>query len=256
MSRTSPDSPTVHAPMNRSTTTALGLFLAATCAFAAGPDSFPDPRDSSLAPSQRLEALLDRMRFEHERLATLEAEFVQHKKSVMLLEPSRSSGVFSYAAPNQVRWEYLDPNPISLLITDDEMMIWYRDLERAERAGVGKQSQRILEYMGASASMDKLLRYFSVSLRVPESVLDPYVLRLSPRYERVAKRIQELETWIDSKSFLPLRLRYVEGDGDVTEYEFSNLRINEALPEGRFELDIPESVQVRGVQFDPPGRGH
>jgi outer membrane lipoprotein carrier protein len=241
--------------MKRTTTAALGLFLVAACCFAAEPDSLPDPRDSALAPSQRLEALLDRMRFEHERLATLEADFVQHKHSVMLLEPSRSSGVFSYAAPNKVRWEYLNPNPISLLITDDEMMIWYRDLQRAEKAGVGKQSQRILEYMGASASMDKLLRYFSVSLRMPEDASAPSVLRLSPLYERVAKRIQELETWIDSKSYLPLRLRYVEGDGDVTEYEFSNLRINEVLPEGRFVLDIPDSVQVRAVQFDPPGRG-
>jgi outer membrane lipoprotein-sorting protein len=143
---------------------------------------------------------------------------------------------------------------MSLLISNDEMTIWYRDLERAETASVGRQSQRILEYMGASASMDKLVQYFTVSLRMPETETDPFILRLSPRYERVAKRIRELETWIDSTLFLPLRLRYVEGDGDVTEYRFSNLRVNEGLPEDRFVLEIPGTVEVRAGQFDPQGR--
>lgn len=231
----------------------LFVLLLSTAA-ATGAGGMPDPRDTSLAPSQRLEALLERMRYEHERLDTLESDFVQLKESAMFLEPSESHGVFSYGAPDQIRWEYLEPNPMSLLITNDEMTIWYRDLDRAESASVGRQSQRILEYMGASASMDKLVQYFTVTLRMPDTEDDPFILRLSPRYERVAKRIQELETWIDSKLYLPLRLRYVEGDGDVTEYEFSNLRVNEGLPEDTFILEIPENVEVRTGQFDSQGR--
>ena len=240
--------------MHRKPALFLGLLLLTGFDTVWASDRLADPLDSSLAPSQRLEALLERMRFEHQRLATLEAEFTQLKESALFLEPTTSHGVFSYAAPDRIRWEYLGPDPISLLIANEEMTIWYRDLDRAERAEIGKQSQRILEYMGASASMDKLVQYFSVSLSMPKTASDPFILRLSPRYERVAKRIRELETWIDSRLYLPLRLRYVEGDGDVTEYEFSNMRINEGLPDGRFVLEIPEAVEVRAGQFDPQGR--
>ncbi len=102
--------------MQRSLISTYALLLLANFAVAVGSNDLPDPRDRSLAPSQRLEALLDRMRLEHERLGTLEADFVQLKESAMLLQPSQAHGVFSYEAPDKIRWEYLDPNPISLLI--------------------------------------------------------------------------------------------------------------------------------------------
>jgi len=214
-------------------------------------EGIPDPRDTSLLPSARLAALLDHVRAAHQDLETLEADFLQLKESSMLFEPGRARGVFSYAAPDKVRWEYTDPDPISLLIVADRMTTWYRDLSHAEQAAVGGHSQRILEYMGASASLDRLLEYFSVSLQMPESPTAPFVLRLKPRFERVAKRIRELETWIDSERYVPVRLRYVEGDGDVTEYRFSQLRINQGLPESRFVLEIPDSVDMRVVRLEP-----
>ena len=210
----------------------------------------PDPLDTRLGPAARIDALLGRMRARHDTLATLEAEFVQHKESMMFLEPSVATGVFSYAAPDRVRWEYEAPDPISLLIAGDQMTTWYRDLSRAETTGVGGQSQRILEYMGASTSLDKLLEYFTVALRIPETAAEPFELRLSPRFKRVEKRIRELEISIDSELYLPLRLRFVEGDGDVTEYEFLNLRLNQEIPEDRFVLEIPEQVEVHAVALD------
>ena len=50
--------------------------------------------------------------------------------------------------------------------------------------------------------------------------------------------------------FLPLRLRYVEADGDVTDMTFQDLRVNGGFPDGRFELQMPTSVEVRHVDLD------
>lgn len=216
-----------------------------------------DPLDSGLTPSERLEALLERMRGRHEDLDTLEAEFVQSKESAMFVEPSVARGVFSYAAPDSVRWEYEQPDPISLLISDGRMTTWYRDLGRAETTGVGGHSQRIMEYMGASTSVDALVEYFDVSLSLPDAPGGAFRLHLMPRYKRIEKRVQDLQVWIDAELYLPLRLRFVEGDGDVTEYEFSNLRLNEGVPPGRFTLEIPEQVEIQSVEFSdklPQGR--
>jgi outer membrane lipoprotein-sorting protein len=224
--------------------------LLALVSMAAGARQDPtDPLGSGLTPSQRLEALLERMRSRHEALDSLEAEFVQSKESMMFLEPSVASGVFSYAAPDSVRWEYEQPDPISLLITDGRMTTWYRDLGRAETSGVEGHSQRIMQYMGASTSVDTLVEYFDVSLSLPKEPGGAFRLHLTPRFKRVEKRVRDLEVWIDSELYLPLRLRFVEGDGDVTEYEFSNLRLNQELPEGRFTLEIPDQVEMRSMDL-------
>ncbi|MEE8138754.1 MAG: outer membrane lipoprotein carrier protein LolA [Thermoanaerobaculia bacterium] len=209
-----------------------------------------DPRRQGLTPSERLQALVDRVRLEQSKLETLEAEFTQLKQSSMLLEPSVSKGVFSYAAPDRVRWEYKTPNPISMLIFGEEMTTWYRDIGQAEKVRVGRHSQRVLQLLGAGSSVSELLEYFSVSLTLPKDRSRPYMLELKPRFRRVAKRLRGMSLWIDPQLYLPIRLRYLEPDGDVTEYSFSNLRINGELPEDRFRLELPRSVKVKFVDFD------
>jgi outer membrane lipoprotein-sorting protein len=78
------------------------------------------------------------------------------------------------------------------------------------------------------------------------------VLVLDPRYERIAKRLESMTLWIDAERFLPVRLRYVAADGDVTEYRFEDLEVNGELPADRFELQLTDGVAVRRVDL---GRG-
>lgn len=208
------------------------------------------PFDRTLSPTQRLEALAEQMRAAHESLETFEADFLQVKQSALLLEPDRSEGEFSYSAPDRVRWEYSLPEPVSLVISDRLMTTWYRDMQQAEKAQVGEQSDRVFRYLGAGTSLDTLLRYFRVSMHLPPNRDDPLRLELAPRFERVAKRIQGMDLWLHPTLFLPVRLKYVEGDGDETEYEFQNLRINQGIADDRFELDLPGSVVVREVRLE------
>ncbi len=211
----------------------------------------PSPYD--VAADERLPALVERMRFEQEQLVTLEANFVQRKESALLLEPEEATGVFSYASPDRVRWEYLEPNPISMLIDGEQMTTWYRDLDQVEEVEIGRHSQRVLEYLGAGSSLARLLEYFDVRLTLPDDRARPMRLELDPKFERVARRIEGMQIWVDPDTFLPLRLRYLEPGGDVTDYEFADYRINGEIPGERFELDLPSDVQVRTIDLRRAG---
>lgn len=230
------------------------LLLLAVASAAAGAalrqEELPDPRREGLTGSQRLDALVERVRVEQASLQTLEAGFTQRKESSMLLEPVESRGVFSYAAPDRVRWEYETPNPISLVIEGEQMTTWYRDIDQAERIQVGRHSQRVLQLLGAGSSMDKLLEYFTVTLGLPDDPQSPYELTLAPRFARVAKRLKGMRLWIDPQRYLPVGLRYEEPDGDVTEYRFDDLRINGELPPERFELVLPATVDLKVIDLD------
>lgn len=232
----------------------LLLFASVVGAAAAAEGSVPDPTDARLSATERLRALVDRVRLEQQGLETLEAKFVQRQESSMLVEPQVSTGVFSYAAPDRVRWEYEAPKPISVVIDGKEMTTWYRDLGRAETIKVGRYSNQVFKYLGASGSLDTLLDYFRVAVRFPGRAGEPYALSLAPRYERIARRLKSMTLELDPQRYLPVHLKYVTADGDVTDYTFRDFKVNGEIPASRFELDLSDGVKLRHLDLDRGGR--
>jgi outer membrane lipoprotein-sorting protein len=237
-------------------TTAVTLLLALLVSvpgFAAKDKTPPDPLAPGLTGPQRLSALVDRVRYEQRQLKTLEARFTQQQESSMLTAPEQSKGVFSYAAPDKVRWEYVSPSPITVVIRGDEMTTWYKDLKRAETLKVGRYSNQVFKYLGASGSLQTLLEYFTVRLKLPEKKGDPYRMELLPKYQRIAKRLKSMTLWIDGDSFFPSRLKYEEADGDSVEYQFSDMKRNAPIPAERFVLKLPPGVESRTIDLAREG---
>jgi outer membrane lipoprotein carrier protein len=244
------------APVNVILRLTLALTLAAVAplaARAASPTAPPDPEAPGLSGTRRLDALIERVKWEQRRLDSLEAEFVQEKTSEFLARPEISRGSFSFEHPDRVRWEYVSPKPITLVLDGDEMLTWYRDLGRAERMKVGRVSTQVFHYLSANGSLESLLGYFSVTF-TPPAAGEPYRLELKPRYARIAKRLASMSIWIDRRLYLPIRVRYVEANGDATEYRLENVRRNVVIPKERFALKLPAGVEVRTVDL-AGGRG-
>jgi outer membrane lipoprotein carrier protein len=231
----------------------LSLFALPALAAAAAP-ALPDPKAPGLDGNARLKALIDRVRIEQKQLKTLQAKFTQTQESAMLVAPETSAGSFSYAAPDRVRWEYTSPNPISVVIKGEEMTTWYHDLKRADLLKIGRYSNQVFKYLGASGSMDSLVEYFTVRLTAPPKKGVPFQMELLPRFSRISKRLKSMTLWIDDESYMPVRLRYVEADGDTTEYKFSEMKKNNPIPEDRFVLKIPKGVETRVIDLGQPAK--
>ncbi len=86
------------------------LLLAISCP-AWSEDALPDPRGEGQSPSEKLTALVERVRLEQSRVSSLEADFKQLKESSMLVEVVEAVGTFAYSAPDHVRWDYRSPEP-------------------------------------------------------------------------------------------------------------------------------------------------
>ncbi len=222
------------------------LLLGAPAPARAATATPPDPDATGLSGAERLDALFARVKAAQSKLHSLEANFMQRKESELFVEPEVARGRFLFLAPDRVRWEFTEPNPMVVVIGEDTMTTWYRDLKQAEVLPVGRYSEQVFKYMGASGSLETLLDYFRVSVTFPDDPNAPYRLSLDPRYPRIAKRIQSMDIWIDHKIFVPVRLRYVEPGGDSTDYRFSDLEINPDISPKRFELDLPPDVETRG----------
>ena len=205
--------------------------------------------EGSVSGPGQLESVIKNVMDQQKRTNTLEADFRQEKVMALMASPEVSTGSFVFAKPNQVLWKYNAPKQVTMLIAGGFMTTYYPNLNKAERVEVKKFQDRIFKYMGASGAIDELARYFDFTF-TDSAANSAYVLDLTPKTRTIAKRARHIKIWIDKKSYLTTRFEYVEGDGDTTRYEFTNLRINQPVGTDRFALNLPPTVHVEDMKLN------
>lgn len=194
-----------------------------------------------------LETVIKKVQEQQKKTQTLQASFRQEKELALLAKPDISTGTFIYSKPSNVLWTYDAPKRVQMVIAGGVLTTYYQDLGRAERIDVKRFEDRIFKYMGASGAIDELARYFDFTFTDSKSK-PVYVLDLTPKNRAVSKRVRRIKLWIDKTTYLTSKIEYVEGDGDITRYEFTNVRINEPVPQSRFAVHLPANVKVEQMK--------
>ena len=195
-----------------------------------------------------LETVVKKIQEQQKKTTTLQADFRQEKELALLSKPEVSNGTFIYSRPNNVLWTYAAPKKVQMAIAGGVLTTYYADLGKAERVDVKRFEDRIFKYMGASGAIDELARYFDFTFTDSKSK-PVFALDLTPKNRAVSRRVRSIKLWIDKKTYLTTKIEYVEGDGDITRYEFTNIRINEPVPQSRFALQLPASVRVEQMKI-------
>ncbi len=195
-----------------------------------------------------LEQVIKKVQEQQKKTMTLQASFRQEKELALLAKPEVSTGTFTYSRPSNVLWTYDAPKRVQMVIAGGTLTTYYPELMKAERIDVKRFEDRIFKYMGATGAIEELARYFDFTFTDSKSK-PVYVLDLTPKTKAVSKRVQRIKLWIDKTTFLTSKIEYVEGDGDITRYEFTNVRINEPVPASRFALSLPSNVKVEQMKI-------
>ena len=203
---------------------------------------------AAAASNVTLETVIKKIQEQQKKTSTLQADFKQEKELALLSQPEVSTGTFIFSRPNNVLWTYAAPKRVQMVIAGGVLTTYYPDLRKAEKVDVKRFEDRIFKYMGASGAIDELARYFDFTFTDSKSK-PVYVLDLKPKNKAVAKRVKGIKLWIDKTSYLTTKIEYVEGDGDLTRYEFTNIRINEPVPASRFAISLPSNVKVEQMKI-------
>lgn len=195
-----------------------------------------------------LESVIKRVQEQQKKTQTLQADFRQEKELALLSKPEVASGKFAFSKPSSVLWSYEAPRRVEMLIANGTMTTWFPDLNKAERIDVRRFEDRIFKYMGASGAIDELGRYFNFTF-TDTSTSPTWVLDLTPKTRAVGKRVRRIKIWIDKETYLTSKFEYVEGDGDITRYEFTRIRINQPIAQARFTLNLPANVKIEQMKI-------
>ena len=195
-----------------------------------------------------IEEVVKKVQEQQKKTTTLQADFKQEKELALLSKPEVSTGTFVYSKPNNVLWTYDAPKKVTMLIAGGKLTTYYPEIAKAETVDVKRFEDRIFKYMGASGAIDELGRYFDFVFT--DNAANPsYTLDLNPKSKAVAKRVKHIKLWIDKKAYVTNRIEYVEGDGDVTRYEFTNIKVNAPVAQSRFTLSLPPGVRVEQMKL-------
>jgi outer membrane lipoprotein-sorting protein len=206
------------------------------------------PAFAARPASNNFDAVIRKVQEKQRATTTLQAEFRQEKELALLAKPEVSTGTFVFSKPNNVRWSYSSPKRVEMVIAGGTMTTWYPELNKAERLDVKRFEDRIFKYMGASGAIDELAKYFDFTFTDTPSA-PQYVFDLKPKSRSIEKRVKRIRIWIDKKSYLTSKIEYVEGDGDVTRYEFKNIRVNQPVEQQRFTLNLPANARVEQMKI-------
>jgi outer membrane lipoprotein-sorting protein len=195
-----------------------------------------------------LDEVIKRVQAQQKNTKTIEADFRQEKVLALLAKPEISSGRFVFSKPDKVLWMYDAPKRVEMLISNGMLTTYYPDLNKAEQLEVKRYQDRIFKYMGASGAIDDLAAFFDFTF-TNTSDKPFYVLDLLPKSKGIAKRVQHIRIWIEKKTYLTSKFEYVEGDGDITRYEFTNIRVNQPVEASRFVLNLPSNVRLEQMKL-------
>jgi outer membrane lipoprotein-sorting protein len=199
----------------------------------------------------------------HDRLAALEqkfaavkdvrADFEQHKKTAMLKKPMVSKGRLA-GQEDVVLWETREPRESTMRVTAKEVQILYPhdrlleiytlDARFAETAG------------GPIPRLSTLAHRFEISELPPRDLGAPaddqglLALHLAPKAPEVKRHIQSVRVLLDESIPAATRIIITDPDGDQTEIQFTNIRINTDITDADLHLERPEGTRISRPQSD------
>lgn len=200
----------------------------------------------------KLHALVQEVEAHQRALRSLRAHFRQVKESSLLLAPAESSGTFRYLAPDQVRWDYRLPDPMVVVFDSGTVTTFFPAQKRADRVELHGRQRRFLQVLAGTQPLDELQSQFRMTLADPGGDA-PYRLTLEPVSSLVRRKLSAVELHVDRHLLLPVSIEVREADGDLTRYEFSDIRVDPPLEPDVFKLELGPDVRVSTVRAPAAG---
>lgn len=214
------------------------LLILATAAWPALPQTTPDPK----AELSRVVAQMDR---NAANFRTTQANFVwqQYTKVIEDVSDTEKGTIYFRRNGNQVEMaaEVSDPLPPKyVLFTGSKVQMYQAKIDQVTQYDTGKDRAAFESFLvlGFGGSGEDMLKSFDVTYLGEEKVtnVDTVKLNLVPKSEKARNTFNHIWLWIDPIRGVSVRQQLFEPDGDYRLADYSDIRLNEKIPDSVFKL--------------------
>ena len=190
------------------------------------------------AASEEQEAL-DAIQKQYESVKTITARFVQKSYVKTMNQTLEARGKVQIKKPGKMKWVYNAPEPQVLVSNEKTLWLYIPDEKQVTKVPVESiySSNTPALFL---AGKGKLTDSFDVIKVSKEKGLITVVL--IPKEEDNA--VDRLVLVANSKSYQIVGSTVYDKLGNKTEIIFSDIRVNEKIPESTFQFEVPEGVEL------------
>jgi outer membrane lipoprotein carrier protein len=152
--------------------------------------------------------------------------------------------------PGKMRWEYRSPRE-KLFVSDGKDAWFYVPADRQARKTEARKLDDVrspLAFLLGKSKLEKELQGLSLAPDIKPVAAEDVVLRGVP--QALADRVGEIVLEVTPEHRIA-RIVINEVDGSATEYQFSNQKENEAIPDGRFQFSPPAGTETVEGGLEP-----
>jgi outer membrane lipoprotein-sorting protein len=164
-------------------------------------------------------------------IQSIQADFTQEKHLKILARPLISTGKFTFAAPQSLRWEYTTPIRSILLMHGGKIRKYtVRNGEFVEDQGMRLDSMQIV----LAEISNWLDGRFTENNVFKVSFADPKTVLLLPKEQSFANLISRIELQLADQQGLLDKVTIFEGPDSYTIMTFTNRVLNTEIPAAVF----------------------
>lgn len=210
------------------------LLLAGAVAFAQAPQG---------QSAGNLEAVLDHMDKLAAGFTSAEADFVWDQYQKVVEETDTQTGKVYFrrrGKETQMAADIAAPEEKYVLYTDEKVRVYQPKIDQVTEYGAGKNRAEVESFLvlGFGGRGHDLLKSFHVRLLgyEPVDAVPTAKLELVPKGAKARGVFERILLWIDPARGVSLKQQFFEPSGDYRLARYSNIQLNQKLPDGVFKL--------------------
>lgn len=203
------------------------------------------------AVAQNLESVLTKMDEAAAAFKTVETIFVWDQYQKVVDETDTQQGVmFFRRAGNDIEMaaDITQPDKKYVLFTGGNVQVYQPKIDQVTKYNAGKNKAEFESFLllGFGGRGHDLQKSFDVKYAGMENVggVNAAKLDLTPKAARVKGMFSTVTLWIDPARGISVQQKFTEPTGDYRLAKYSNIKMNQKLPDNVFKLKITGKTKV------------
>ena len=205
--------------------------------------------------SAELERVLARMDTAAKSFKTTEASVVWDQYQKVINETETQKGKIYFRREGgeiQMAADFAEPDKKYVLYSGGKVQVYQPKIDQVNEYNAGKNRSDVESFLvlGFGGSGRDLFKSYVVRLLATETVggVAADKLELIPKSDRLRNNIARIWLWIDPARGISVQQQFFEPDGNYRLAKYSDIRINQPLPENAFRLKTTKRTKFVSPQ--------
>ncbi len=218
---------------------------------------FPGPSTAHAASQDPLAAVFARMDQAAARFKDMTADMKKVSYMAVLKEETVDIGKIAVKVPKRHEYRMLinftQPDEKQVQLWGTKVDVFYPKTKIDQDMDLGKTNRAMIEtfvLLGFGSNSKDLQDAYTVKYAGPEGAAGQKTTRIElvPKNAEVANQFPKFELWISDETGISVQQKMYQRGGDYSLATYTNMKINQNLPDSAVKLVLPKGVQHEHIQ--------